>query len=390
MNKIIILFLILILKSFQKSDVYFTKEISGEKIVEMFKKLNITLKGNIGLKVHTGEKDGPYYLRPSLLNNIYDYTNGTFIECNTAYLRRWRHNTSIHQQLLEWNGWNNYRIVLMDENEENDIILNVTKPHNITKNYVGEHLYDYNSCLVLAHFKGHPMGGFGGAMKQLSIGFASRAGKSYIHSGGYTTNYLEAWTHKATQKDFTAAMADAASTVVDYFKNNGGIAYINVLANISKVCDCGGTAAPPPKIRDIGILASLDPVAIDKACYDLIVRENTEGSKDWINQSETLLGLNTLNVAEDIGMGTQDYNFINIDDGDSSDGSSDGTSDGTSDNKENDKNKKNNTLLYVLLGVGGAIVIAAVIIIVVVVQRKKKSEKIDMPEQAGLIRDNEV
>ena len=390
MNKIIILFLILILKSFQKSDVYFTKEISGEKIVEMFKKLNITLKGNIGLKVHTGEKDGPYYLRPSLLNNIYDYTNGTFIECNTAYLRRWRHNTSIHQQLLEWNGWNNYRIVLMDENEENDIILNVTKPHNITKNYVGEHLYDYNSCLVLAHFKGHPMGGFGGAMKQLSIGFASRAGKSYIHSGGYTTNYLEAWTHKATQKDFTAAMADAASTVVDYFKNNGGIAYINVLANISKVCDCGGTAAPPPKIRDIGILASLDPVAIDKACYDLIVRENTEGSKDWINQSETLLGLNTLNVAEDIGMGTQDYNFINIDDGDSSDGSSDGTSDGTSDNKENDKNKKNNTLLYVLLGVGGTIVITAVIIIVVVVQRKKKSEKIDMPEQAGLIRDNEV
>ena len=386
MNKIITLFLILILKSFQKSDVYFTKEISGEKIVEMFKKLNITLKGNIGLKVHTGEKDGPYYLRPSLLNNIYDYTNGTFIECNTAYLRRWRHNTSIHQQLLEWNGWNNYRIVLMDENEENDIILNVTKPHNITKNYVGEHLYDYNSCLVLAHFKGHPMGGFGGAMKQLSIGFASRAGKSYIHSGGYTTNYLEAWTHKATQKDFTAAMADAASTVVDYFKNNGGIAYINVLANISKVCDCGGTAAPPPKIRDIGILASLDPVAIDKACYDLIVRENTEGSKDWINQSETLLGLNTLNVAEDIGMGTQDYNFINIDDGDSSDGSSDGTSD----NKENDKNKKNNTLLYVLLGVGGAIVITAVIIIVVVVQRKKKSEKIDMPEQAGLIRDNEV
>ena len=385
MNKIITLFLILILKSFQKSDVYFTKEISGEKIVEMFKKLNITLKGNIGLKVHTGEKDGPYYLRPSVLNNIYDYTNGTFIECNTAYLRRWRHNTSIHQQLLEWNGWNNYRIVLMDENEENDIILNVTKPHNITKNYVGEHLYDYNSCLVLAHFKGHPMGGFGGAMKQLSIGFASRAGKSYIHSGGYTTNYLEAWTHKATQKDFTAAMADAASTVVDYFKNNGGIAYINVLANISKVCDCGGTAAPPPKIRDIGILASLDPVAIDKACYDLIVRENTEGSKDWINQSETLLGLNTLNVAEDIGMGTQDYNFINIDDGDS-----DGSSDGTSDNKENDKNKKNNTLLYVLLGVGGAIVITAVIIIVVVVQRKKKSEKIDMPEQAGLIRDNEV
>ena len=131
MYRFLLLFLLLILKSFQKSDDYFTKVISGEKIVEMFKKLNITLKGNIGLKVHTGEKDGPYFLRPSLLNDIYNYTNETFIECNTAYLNRWRHITSIHQQLLEWNGWSDYRTVIMDENDKNDIILNVSKPHNI-------------------------------------------------------------------------------------------------------------------------------------------------------------------------------------------------------------------------------------------------------------------
>ena len=375
MNKLIVLFLLLILKSFQKkSDVYFTKEISGEKIVEMFKKLNITLKGNIGLKVHTGERNGPYFLRPSLLSNIYDFTNGTFIECNTAYLGRWRHNTSLHKETLELNDWNKYRTVIMDENEENDIILNVSKPHIIEENYVGEYLYNYNSCLVLAHFKGHPSGGFGGAMKQLSIGFASRAGKSHLHSGGYTRDYTDAWNHRAEKKDFTAAMADAASTVADYFKNNGGIAYINVLANISTMCDCGGDRAPAPKIRDIGILASLDPVAIDKACYDLIAKENTEGSKEWLKQVENRMGLNTLTVAEEIGMGSQDYNFINLDD--------------TSNNNNSNNNKKK-TLLYVLLGVGGAIIIAVVIIVVVVVYRKKKQAKLEMPEQEGLVRENE-
>ena len=367
MSKFIFLFLLLILKSFQKKPtVYFTKVISGEKIVEMFQKLNVTLKGNLGLKVHTGEKDGPYFLRPSLLSNIYNYTNGTFIECNTAYLNRWRHNTSIHKQLLEWNGWTKYRTVIMDDDDEKDIALKVGKPHNITENYVGHHFTEYNSCLVLAHFKGHPMGGFGGAMKQLSIGFASRAGKSHIHSGGFTKNYTEAWSHKATQKDFTAAMADAASTIVDHFKNDGGIAYINVLANISKVCDCGGTAAPPPKIRDIGILASTDPVAIDKACYDLIVKEDTEGSKDWVNQSETLMGLNTLKVAEEIGMGSQDYNLVNLDGDD------------------------NHLLLYILLGAGGAIVIAAIVVIIIVVNRKKNARKSSEVETEALVRDSEA
>ena len=279
----------------------------------MFKKLKVELKGKVGLKVHTGEENGPYFLRPSLLKDIYEHTNGTFIECNTAYLSGKRHLTDLHRQILKSNGWSDYRTVIMDENNDTDFSLNVTNSHNISENYVGQHLTDFDSCLVLAHFKGHPMGGFGGAMKQLSIGFASRAGKAYIHSGGYTQNFVDCWNNKASQLDFTAAMADAASSVVDYFKSKGGIAYINVLTNISTVCDCGGTRAPKPKIRDIGILASLDPIAIDKACYDLINEEDNTGSHEWIDQSKRLEGLNTLIVGEKKGMGSQDYNLINID-----------------------------------------------------------------------------
>ena len=190
MKRFILLFL-LVVQTLSKSDVYFTKEISGEKIVEMFKKLNIKLEGQIALKVHTGEKDGPYFLRPSFLQNIYDYTNGTFIECNTAYEKRSRHLTSLHKELLEYNGWSKYRTVILDEEDNTDIPLTVEKPYNISQNYVGKDLQDFNSCLVLAHFKGHRSGGFGSAIKQLSIGFASRAGKCHIHSGGFSQNYKE-------------------------------------------------------------------------------------------------------------------------------------------------------------------------------------------------------
>ena len=201
----------------------------------------------------------------------------------------------------------------MDENENNDKKINVNNYLKISENIVGEHLYDFDSCVVLSHFKGHSMGGFGGALKQLSIGFASRAGKTHIHTAGTTQNYRAVWSNLASQIDFTTSMADAASTIVDYFKNKGGIAYINVLVNISKSCDCAGSSAPTPKIRNIGILSSLDPVAIDKACYDLIVKENTDGSKDWVRQAETKLGLNTLDKAVKHGIGSLEYNLINID-----------------------------------------------------------------------------
>ena len=307
-----ILFILFFLNVFTKSDVYFTKIISPEKIVELYEKLNIKLTEPIGLKIHTGEKNGPYYLRPSFLKDIYNYTNGTFIECNVAY-KGSRYTTELHKDLLKYNGWSQYRTLIMDESEENDIALKVNNPHIISENIVGENLNNFNSCLVLSHFKGHGMGGFGGALKQLSIGFASRAGKTYIHTAGKTKDYKELWSKVATQLDFTAAMADAASTIVNYFKNKGGIAYINVLANISKSCDCTGIRAAEPRIRNIGILASIDPVAIDKACYDLIAKENNPGSQEWIKQSESKFGLNTLNKAVEHELGSLEYNLIDID-----------------------------------------------------------------------------
>lgn len=316
MNKYI-LFIVLLYNSFQKSDVYYMKKISSKNIVKIFKKLNVTLSGNLGLKVHTGEIGGRFFLRPDFLQEIYDYTNGTFIECNTAYTSYGRHTTELHKETLIYNGWvnNSRRMVLMDENESDDFILPIQNHKNISHNIVGGHLKDFYSCLVLAHFKGHAMGGFGGALKQLSIGFASRAGKSNIHSGGFTTNYTETWSHRAEQKDFTSAMADAASSIVKYFRERGGIAFINVMSNISIRCDCG-TGAPDPKIRDLGILASLDPVAIDRASFDLIIKENTEGAHEWIENSDSRLGENTLNVSEELGTGTQEYNLIYIDDDD--------------------------------------------------------------------------
>ena len=335
MIKYILLFSF-IFETFSKSDVYFTKDITPEKIVELYKKLNIKLDGPIGLKIHSGEKNGPYFLRPSFLKDIYNYTNGTFIECNVAY-RGSRYTTELHRELLKSNGWSEYKNVILDEYEKNDITLKVNKHHVISENYVGEHLNDFNSCLVLSHFKGHGMGGFGGALKQLSIGFASRAGKTFIHTAGATKDYREIWSKTAKQLDFTASMADAALTIINYFKNKGGIAYINVLANISKSCDCAGSRAPSPRIRNIGILASVDPVAIDKACYDLIAKENNAGSQEWIRQSESKYGLNTLEKAVEHGLGSLEYNLIDIDNKDETIANQDSTQIEVTSNKESNQ-----------------------------------------------------
>ena len=311
------LFITFIYLSFQKSDVYYMKKISSSNIVKIFQILNVTLEGNIGLKVHTGERGGRFFLRPDFLQEIYDYTNGTFIECNTAYPIYYRYTTELHKETLVYNGWvnNSRRTVIMDEFPSDDFKLPIPNYKNISYNIVGGHLKEFNSSLVLAHFKGHAMGGFGGALKQLSIGFASRAGKSYIHSGGYTDDYNVTWSHKAEQKDFTEAMADAAWSIVNYFRERGGIAFINVMSNISLYCDCG-IEAPDPKIRDLGILASLDPVAIDRASFDLIVKEKTDGAKEWIDHADSLLGQHILEASEELGTGTQDYNLICLDDDD--------------------------------------------------------------------------
>ena len=309
-----ILLAILIVQSLQESVVYFTKEITSSKMVEMLKQLNLELKGKVGLKIHSGEPNGPYFLRPDFLQEIYDYTEGTYLECNTAYTSV-RSSTEGHKKLLDDNGWtkNNRRIVIMDENPNDDFELTVKNPEMIKQNYVGGRLKEFNSCIVLSHFKGHQMGGFGAALKQLSIGFASQKGKTWIHTAGEYTDWHYAMSEAATQEKFTAAMADAASTIVDYFREKGTIGFITVMANISLSCDCAGASAPTPKIKDIGILASTDPVAIDQAALDLIDLYKDDGTEDLLNQIRRLKGENTVNVAEKIGLGSTEYTIINID-----------------------------------------------------------------------------
>ena len=355
MIKILLIFF-LVFESFQKSDVYYTKDMSPSSIVKMFKKLNIKLGGNIGLKVHTGEIGGAYFLRPDFLQEIYDYLNGTFIECNTAYDNYDRHYTEGHKKVLEVNGWTNKsrRAVIMDEFPEEDFSLSIPNDANISNNIVGSHLRDFDSCLVLAHFKGHAMGGFGGALKQLSIGFASRAGKANIHSGGYTSNASEVWDHKARQIDFTSAMADAAWSIVDFFKKRQGIAFINVMSNISLYCDCG-VGAPAPRVRDLGILASLDPVAIDRASYDLINKENTDGSKQWVDHANGLFAKNILIVSEKLGTGTEDYNLILVD-------------------EENEENENSNLFWYISIPITVLLLVVIGMVIFFYLKRKRGSK----------------
>ena len=313
--KFLILFLLALINCAEKADVYFTKTITPQRMVDIFKKLNVQLTGKVGLKVHSGEPGGLYFLKPNFLQNIYDYTKGTFLECNTAYPSR-RLETSTHKELLKENGWydNGRKIDLMDENPDEDIEFELKNYIQINNTFAGKHLELYDSCVVLSHFKGHQMGGFGGALKQLSIGFASRRGKTWIHTAGGTEDYNEMMKKVAPQENFTNSMADAASAIVNYFKEKGKIVYINVLANISIACDCAGTSAPAPEIKDIGILASTDPVAIDTASLDLIKKTSEKGTKPFIDQVDKLLGENTIDMAERLGVGTKNYNLINIDD----------------------------------------------------------------------------
>ena len=335
-----ILILSLLLQAFQKSDVYFTKEISSHKMVEMLQKLNLNLKGNIGLKVHSGERNGKYFLTPDFLQEIYDYTNGTFIECNTAYSSQ-RSSSSSHKNLLDQNNWtkNSRRTVIMDENPDDDIELIVENPQKISKNYVGAKIKDFDSVVVLSHFKGHQMGGFGGALKQLSIGFASQKGKTVIHTAGQHTEWRYAMSRAANQIDFTSSMADAASTIMNYFPK-GQIGFVTVLANISLACDCAGSSAPAPRIHDIGILASTDPVAIDRACLDLIKSNVDTGTEDLLNQIKRLEGENTINVAEQIGVGSQEYNLIEVE-GKSDNGNGNNGNNNSDDKTNNDDNDPN-------------------------------------------------
>ena len=292
----------------EKSKVYFTKEISSESIVKIYEKLNIELRGNVAVKLHSGEDGNQNYLGPLLMKDIVNRVNGTVVECNTAYEGE-RNTTEKHKKLIEKHGWDKYFKVDIMDSEKPDKIIDIPNGKVIKKNYVGNHIDNYNSMLVVSHFKGHPMGGFGGALKQLSIGVASSAGKAYIHSAGRTTNMNNLWNDLPSQDTFIEAMADAASSIHNKFKGN--IAYINIMKNMSVDCDCCSNAEEPC-MKDIGILASLDPIAIDKACLDLVYNSSDEGKEHLIERIETRHGNHIIESSYNLKFGNIEYELINI------------------------------------------------------------------------------
>ena len=286
-----------------KSKVYFSREITPEKVVELYRLLGISLKGRVAVKVHSGEKGNQNFLRPEFWKPIIDEVDGTAVECNTAY-EGGRHNTEVHKKTLSEHGWTTlFKTEILDA-EGPDLELSVKNGEKITKNYVGKALKDYDSILVLSHFKGHPMGGYGGAIKQLSIGFASSYGKKYIHGVGDVDNFWD-----SDHDSFLISMAEAASSVTEMFE--GAAAYVNVMANMSVDCDCCAVAEDPC-MKDIGILVSLDPVAIDKACLDLVYASDDPGRDHLIERIESRNGTLTVEAAAKLNIGSKDYELIEV------------------------------------------------------------------------------
>lgn len=287
-----------------KSKVYFSKNLDSKNLITIYKKLGINLNGRVAVKVHSGEKGNQNFLHPEYFKDIIDYVKGTVVECNTAYDGA-RNNSQKHKALLKEHEWTKYFPVDLLDEEGPDKEVAIPNGKIIQKNYLGKNIDNYDSMLVLSHFKGHPMGGYGGALKQLSIGCASSYGKAYIHGAG---DPKKIWT--ADHDSFLASMADAASSVINLFPNN--IAYINIMCNMSVDCDCCATAEDPC-IEDIGILASTDPVAIDKACLDLVYNSQDPNKEHLIERIESRNGIHTIHCAKDLGLGTTDYELINID-----------------------------------------------------------------------------
>lgn len=288
--------------------VYITNEITSKQLVAIYEAVNKELTGKVAVKLHSGEQGNQNYLRPEFVKAIIDKVNGTVVECNTAYEGA-RNTTEKHQKLMEDHGWSKYFDVDIMDAEGEDKVLEISKGKKIKKNYIGKNIDKYDSILVLSHFKGHPMGGYGGALKQLSIGIASSKGKKYIHSAG-KEDVAEEDVFKTEQISFLEAMADAASSVHEYFK--GRVVYINVMCNMSVDCDCCAIAEDPC-MKDIGILASTDPVALDQACIDLIYQSKDKGREHLIERIESRQGTHTIEVAEKLGTGTRDYELISID-----------------------------------------------------------------------------
>ena len=293
-----------------KAKVYFTKEITPEKVVEMYQALGVELPGKVAVKVHSGEKGNQNFLRPEFWRPMVEKVQGTIVECNTAYgdaSGGVRDHTESHLKLLEEHGWTKYFDVDLMDAEGPDVIWPISNGKILKENHLGKNIENYDSMLVLAHFKGHPMGGYGGALKQLSIGCASRAGKALIHSAGKTDDRYETWKQHADSTAFPEAMADAAMSVVEHFKSN--IAFINVMKNLSVDCDCC-MVAEDPCMKDIGILASLDPVAIDQACMDLVINSDDPGREHFMERVNSRNGIHTIEAAADLGYGSREYELI--------------------------------------------------------------------------------
>lgn len=289
------------------SKVYFIKEINKENLVKIYDALNVSLPEPVAIKVHSGEAGNQNYLHPEFYKNIVSHVNGTIVECNTAYDGA-RNTTEKHQKLLEDHLWTKYfNVDLLDAEE--DLKLDIPNGKVIKENYVGKNIEKYNSMLVISHFKGHPMGGYGGSLKQLSIGCASTAGKCLIHTAGKTNDQTKLWDNIAPQDRFLEAMADAASSIINHFNHN--MAYINVMCNMSVDCDCCAVAEDPC-LKDIGILASLDPVAIDKACIDLVSSSNDPGKEHFLERVNSRHGTHTIEAAEELKCGSTDYELIEL------------------------------------------------------------------------------
>ena len=292
-----------------KAKVYFTKEITPESVIKMYEKIGKELLGKVAVKLHSGEQGNQNYIRPEFVKAIVERVNGTVVECNAAYEGA-RNSTEKHKKLIEDHGWTKYFDVDIMDADGDDMVLDIPNGKVLKQNFIGKNMKNYDSMLVLSHFKGHPMGGYGGALKQLSIGCASSEGKSWIHSAGKTTDHTLVWENLPEQTLFLESMADAASSVVNYFKDN--ILFINVMCNLSVDCDCCAVAEDPC-MKDIGILASTDPIAIDQACIDLIYNSKDPGRDHFVERVERQNGRHTIDAAAELGFGTKEYELINVD-----------------------------------------------------------------------------
>ncbi|MBE5836434.1 DUF362 domain-containing protein [Butyrivibrio sp.] len=294
------------------SKVYFTRNITPQQVVKMYDTLGKKLTGKIAVKVHSGEDGNQNYLKPEFWKPMVEHVGGTVVECNTAYDGE-RNSTEKHVKLIKKHGWNDFFVVDLMDAEGPDAVLPITHANHLKNDIVGKNLLNYDSMLVLSHFKGHPMGGYGGALKQLSIGCASTAGKVNIHSGGKLTKTDDqaiVWDNHAAQDDFLESMAEAASAVVEHFKGN--MVFVNVMKNMSVDCDCCAVAEDPC-MADVGILISTDPIAIDRACMDLVYKSDDPGRDHFLERVQTRNGEHTIDAAAEMGFGVKEYELISID-----------------------------------------------------------------------------